>query len=103
MLYIKHNRNLSTMKKDIFNGKISTESKKMVKFALIKSNSQQTQDDALSISVNSLVLPQVSTAEMREKLLLLNKRIDEINENIESIACYVNGIKQAIKQTNSQS
>ena len=56
--------------------------KSMVKFALIKSNSQQTQDDALSISVNSLVLPQVSTAEMREKLLLLNKRIDEINESI---------------------
>ncbi|MBQ7348490.1 MAG: ATPase, partial [Clostridia bacterium] len=72
--------------------------KSMVRFALIKSNSQQTQDDALSISVNSLVLPQVSTAEMREKLLLLNKRIDEINENIESNACYINGIKQAIKQ-----
>ena len=72
--------------------------KSMVRFALIKSNSQQTQDDALSISVNSLVLPQVSTAEMREKLLLLNKRIDELNENIESNACYVNSIKQAIKQ-----
>ena len=61
--------------------------KSMVRFALIKSNSQQTQDDALSISVNSLVLPHVSTAEMREKLLLLNKRINELNLPMKASAC----------------
>ena len=71
--------------------------KSMVRFALIKCNFKHTQDPDLSISVNSLVLPQVSTTEMREKLLLLNKRIDEINENIESAACYISSIKQAIK------
>ena len=56
------------------------------------------QESELSVSVNSLALPQVSTVEMREKLLLLNKRIDEINEKIESYACYIKSIKQAIKQ-----
>ncbi len=71
--------------------------KSMIRFALIKSNIEEAQAPVLEISVNSLVLPQISTTEMREKLLLLNKRIDEINANISSSACYLNSIKQAIK------
>lgn len=71
--------------------------KSMIRFALIKSNIEEAQAPVLEISANSLVLPQISTTEMREKLLLLNKRIDEINANISSSACYLNSIKQAIK------
>ncbi|MBE5732432.1 MAG: ATPase [Clostridiales bacterium] len=71
--------------------------KSMIRFALIKSNIEEAQAPIVAISVNSLVLPQISTTEMREKLLLLNKRIDEINANISSSACYLNSIKQAIK------
>ncbi len=72
--------------------------KSTVRFALIKSNLERTQDNALSIDVNSLVLPHISTTEMREKLSQLNKRIDEINGKVKSNACYINGIKQAIKR-----
>ncbi|MBQ3235384.1 MAG: ATPase [Clostridia bacterium] len=71
--------------------------KSTVKFALIKSNFEETKENDLLINVNSLALPQISTTEMQEKLSLLNKRIDEIKENIASNACYLKSIKQAIK------
>ncbi len=83
------NKNATTVRLNV--------TKSTVRFALIKSALIKEQKDVLSISANSLVLPQYSTAEMREKLLNLNKRIDEINANIASNACYLNSIKQAIK------
>ena len=73
-------------------------SKSTVRFALIKSRLEEAQESDLSINANKLDLPQISTAEMREKLLGLTKRIDEINANIKSNACYVKSIKQTIKR-----
>ncbi len=71
--------------------------KSTVRFALIKFDSDKLRENVSSISVNSLVLPQTSTIEMREKLLKLNERIDEINVKIAYNACYLKSIQQAIK------
>ncbi len=71
--------------------------KSTVKFALIKFGLQKEQEDDTLINANRLVLPQISTSKMREKLLELNTRIDEINAEIESKACYHKSLKQAIK------
>ncbi len=71
--------------------------KSTIRFALIKSDLDEIPQNVSSISVNSLVLPQSSTTEMRENLLELNKRIDEINVKIAYNAYYLKSIKQAIK------
>lgn len=50
-----------------------------------------------SLSSYQLVLPKVSTAEMRQKITELTARIEEIDAQIASYVCYADSMKQAIK------
>ena len=77
-------------------------SKSTVRFALVKSGLEKPEESELLNGFNRLDLPQVSTAELQEKLLQANKRIEEINESITSNACYVKSLKQAVKQVEKE-
>lgn len=56
-------------------------------------------EEEIPASLNSymLSLPKMSTAEIRQKILTLTKRAEEIDKQISSGACYADSIKKAIK------
>ena len=56
-------------------------------------------DDArAAISVYQLVLPNISTAEMKQRYDELNARANEITKQISSYTCYVDAIKSAVSE-----
>ena len=71
--------------------------KSSVKFVLLKSGSEGEDETALSLRNYRLELPQISTAEMAEKIDELSARINTIDEQIASYAGYVESMKKAIK------
>lgn len=75
--------------------------KSTVRFMLLKSD-LENYDQASSLSTYRLALPQTSTDEMRQRLVELNTRIDEINQTIASNACYIDSIKAAIQATENE-
>ena len=56
-------------------------------------------DDTMlsSLSMYRLVMPQISTNEMKQRILELNARIDEIDKKIASSACYIESLKKVIQ------
>ena len=71
--------------------------KSSVKFILLKSNTEDEEEILSSLNVYRLVLPQMSTEEMEQKISEQNSGIAEIDRKIASYGCYVNSIKNAIK------
>lgn len=68
-----------------------------VKFLLYEAD-LGTDDKAISVLNNyRLVLPQMSTDQMKQKLSSLNARIVAINEQISNSICYTDSIKNAVK------
>ena len=71
-------------------------SKSTVKFMLLKSDSED--DEMLSsLSTYRLALPQISTDGMKQKLSELSNQADAIDAQMESLACYIESIKSAIR------
>ena len=71
--------------------------KSTVKFMLFNSNDEDNEKIVSSLNVYRFALPQISTNEMKQKILKLYNRIAEIDEIILSHACYINSIKQAVR------
>ena len=71
--------------------------KSSVKFLLLKSDLESEDEAILSLRNYRLELPQISTAEMTEKIDELGTRIKAIDEQIASYAGYAESIKKAIK------
>ena len=71
--------------------------KSSVKFILLKSNTENEEDILSSLNAYRLVLPQMSTEEMEQKISEQNARIAAIDEKIVSYGCYVGSIKKAVK------
>ena len=76
--------------------------KSIVRFMLLKSNKEDCDEDASSLNLYRLALPQISTGEMNQRLTELSVRIDAINETIESNACYIDSIKRAVQATEKE-
>ncbi len=70
--------------------------KSSVKFLLIKTGIEGEAEVINSLKAYRLEMPSASTAEIREKLGILNDRIKEIDEKISSFAVYSESIKKAI-------
>ena len=70
--------------------------KSTIRFMRLKSCCE---DENADISLNSyrLLLPQISTDKMNQRLSELNARINKIDEEIVSYACYTESIKEAIQ------
>ncbi len=81
---------------DIKTVRIDT-AKSTVKFMLLKSDDENVEKTISSMNVYRLTLPQISTAEMKQKISELANRIAEMDEIIASNACYVESIKHAIR------
>ncbi len=77
------------------------ETKSTVRFMLVKS-SKDEETDISSLSVYRLALPSLSTDEMKRQLEELNTRVDEIEQEIASNACYTESIKGAVKATEKE-
>ena len=71
--------------------------KSSVRFMLLKSNSVDDEAAIASLNAYRLTLPQISTVEMKQRLSELDIRIDAIDEQIASHACYIESIKRATK------
>ncbi len=71
--------------------------KSSVKFLLIKSELEGEAEAIDSLKAYKLEMPQMSTAEIKQKAESLNNRINEINEKISSFAGCAESIKKAIK------
>ena len=76
--------------------------KSTVRFMLLKSNKEELDEAVSSLNVYRLALPLLSTSEMKQRLLELSTRIDEIDETISSNACYTESIKRAIQATEKE-
>ena len=74
-----------------------SKTKSAVKFILIKSGLEGEQETVDSVKSFRLEMPEMSTAEIRQKLKNLNNRLKEINEKISSYAGCADGIKKAVK------
>ena len=70
--------------------------KSTVRFMRLNSNKEEVDETVSSLNAYRLALPQSSTNEMKQRLLELSTRIDEIDETIFANACYVEGIKKAV-------
>jgi len=68
-----------------------------VKFLLLKPDSEEGEEVVSSMSGCRLSLPQMSTAEMRQRISDLGAQVDAIDEQMESCGCYVDGMKRAIE------
>ncbi len=68
-----------------------------VKFVLLQSDCEGEAELIASLSNYRFALPQLSTAEMRQKIEALSKRTEAIDEEIASYADYIESIKKAIK------
>ena len=71
--------------------------KSSVKFLLLKSGLEGEDEIALSLRNYRLELPQISTAEMAEKIGELEKQIHATDEKIASYSGYAESMKRAIK------
>ena len=71
--------------------------KSSVKFLLLKSDLESEEETTLPLRNYRLELPQISTAEMAEKIDELSARINGTDEQIASYAGYAESIKKAIK------
>ena len=76
--------------------------KSTVSFVLLKSKKEELNVDASSLNAYRLVLPKISTNEMKRRLSELSARIDEIDETILSNACYIDSIRRAVKATEKE-
>lgn len=76
--------------------------KSTVRFMLLKSNSEDFDVVISSLNTYRLALPQLSTSEMKQRLLELSTRINEIDEMISANACYVESIKRAVRATEKE-
>lgn len=72
--------------------------KSSVKFLILKSDSDCDEEILSSLSAYRVVLPQMSTAQMKHRLSDLNNKIDEINNKIQSYECYVKSIKDSVEK-----
>ena len=72
-----------------------------VRFMLLRSRKEVT-DAASPPTAYRLVLPQLSTQKMRQRLSELSASIAEIDEALASAACYTEGIKGAIQATEKE-
>ena len=70
--------------------------KTSVKFLIRNSGTDEEKEIINSISCYKLTLPEISTAEMRQKIEKLDNRIKEIDEKISSYAPYADSMKKAI-------
>jgi len=68
-----------------------------VKFLLLKPDSEEGEEVVSSMSGCRLSLPQMSTAEMRQRISDLGAQVEAIDEQMESCGCYVDGMKRAIE------
>lgn len=73
------------------------ERKKTVKFLLYGSDSVLHDETAASLQSCRLLLPQMSTDQMRQKISELKDRTDAIEERIAAFICYAQSLKRAIK------
>ncbi len=73
--------------------------KSTVRFMLIKSDKEELDEAVSSLNIYRLVLPQLSTSEMKQQLSELSARIDQIDETIFSNACYVESFKRTVEAT----
>lgn len=71
--------------------------KSTVKFLIIRSGVEGENEVIESLSAYRLELPQISTAEIRQKISDLNTQIKGIDEKIVSYAGYIESMKNAIK------
>lgn len=71
--------------------------KSTVKFLIIRSGVEGENEVIESLSAYRLELPQISTAEIRQKISDLNTQIKDIDEKIVSYAGYIESMKNAIK------
>ena len=78
------------------------ETKSTVRFMLLKSNTEESDETVSSLMGYRLKLPQLSTCEMRQRLIELSARIDAIDEMILSNACYYDSIKKAVGATEKE-
>jgi len=76
--------------------------KSTIRFMLLKSNKEDLDEAVTSLNAYRLVLPQLSTSEMKQRISKLSTRIDEIDETIASNACYVESIKRAVGATEKE-
>ncbi len=71
--------------------------KAAVKFLLIKSGLEDEADTVESLKTYRLEMPEISTAEIKQKIERLNNRINEIDKEISSFVSCSDSIKNAIK------
>ena len=76
--------------------------KSTVRFMLLKYGSEDVDEAVTSLNAYRLVLPQLSTSEMKRRLSKLSSRIDEIDEMIALNVCYVESIKRAVGATEKE-
>ena len=76
--------------------------KSLVRFMLLKSNKEELDEDVSSLNVYRLALPHISTSNMKQRLLELSTRMDEIEETISANACYVESIKKAVQSVEKE-
>ena len=76
--------------------------KSSVKFLLFKTNTEDEQEILSSLSGYRLVLPQMSTEKMKQKISELSARIEAIDAQVASYVCYIDSIKNAIKTTTKE-
>ena len=71
--------------------------KASVKFLLLQTDLEGSDEVVSSLNSGRLSLPQISTDQMRQRISELNARIDAIDAQVASYICYVESIKGAIK------
>lgn len=76
--------------------------KASVKFMLFESDIEDGEEILASMSDYRLALPQMSTAEIRQKISEATARIEEVDKNIASYAGCANSLKKAIKATEKE-
>ena len=71
--------------------------KSAVKFLLYESDSDIEDEVISSLSGHQLVLPQMSTDQMRQRISSLNARMTAIDEQLANCICYTDSMKKAVK------
>ena len=71
--------------------------KSSVRFLLIKSGAEGEEEVIGSLKSFRLEMPQIPTAEMKEKVDNLNARIEEIDKKIASLAAFTDSMKKAVR------
>ena len=76
--------------------------KSTVRFMLIKFNNEELDEVVTSLNTYRLELPQLSTSEMKQRLVEIDSYIDTIDKTIASNACYVESLKKAVEATKKE-